>query len=154
MQCPKCSIEAQGNFCTKCGFDFRQLVPPNNTPYPTNQYSPNYPQTQMPPNSGMQYYPPQNNLYYNPYTGYSAQPYPQPEWYLDGSIYGLILAIASFFVVWDVWILLGLGMCLVALILGISSKKKNGRIATLTIILSSIIFAVELLLSAVTYLLI
>jgi hypothetical protein len=163
MQCPKCARMAEGNFCQNCGYDLRQTIPPqNNTQYNPNFYSPSNPPNnylpqqfpnQMPPNPNIPNYSPQNYQYGTPYPrNYAPQP-TQPEWYLDGSIIGLLLALLGFYLIWDISLLLGIVLGLAAIILGVNSKKKNGRISTFTIIIASILFAIEILISANLYIL-
>ena len=73
------------------------------------------------------------------------QPNPQPDWYKDLSIIGLFLAIISMVIFWYVNTLYGVGMCFIALIVAVQSKKYQCRIAIISIILSTIIFVVEII---------
>jgi hypothetical protein len=75
----------------------------------------------------------------------NIQPSLYPDWYQDGSIIGLFLAIISMVIFWYVNTLFGFGMCFIALIIVVLSKKNQGRITIISIILSTIVFAVEII---------
>ena len=72
------------------------------------------------------------------------QPNLQPNWYQDGSIIGLFLAIISMVIFWYVNTLYGFGMCFIALIIVILTRKNQGRITIISIVLSTIVFAFEI----------
>jgi len=83
-------------------------------------------------------YQQQSNLYNQPTTL-------RPVWYQDGSLWSLFLTINSIPMLWTIEWVIPYGLIpLIAFILAVLSKKKNGRIALLSIILSGIALVIDL----------
>ena len=136
MLCPKCGTEIIGASCTNCGYQIEKSSPTNQQ-FPPDLASQPYQQTQGHPNSlpTQQYTP----------------PIPPLKWFNDGSIWALILAIISVLIFMSIFFnfssissICSLVFSFFALKLAIHSKKHQGRIALLSIILTAIIFLGEI----------
>ena len=139
MSCPKCGNEIVGAFCSNCGYKVEKSFPEDNSQL-NQQFSPSpastpYQQTQFNINTSA------NQQY--------IQQSPYPDWYKDGSIMGLFLVIISFVILWYLSTLFGLLLGLVALIIVVNSKKHNGRIFLLSIILTVIVFVIEVIITGI-----
>ena len=75
----------------------------------------------------------------------NIQPSPYPDWYKDRSILALILIVISGIFIFYISILFGLLISLISVIVAVLSKKQQGRIALLSIILTSIVLIVEII---------
>ncbi len=142
MQCPKCAKIVDGNFCSNCGYNFQQAMLTNQDQMPNTIYTSNIP-PQIPSYQQSPGMRPQ---------GFPGQPLPKIEWYKDGSLYGLLLLVISPFLLWSISTFFGFAFSILAIIFGVTSKKKGGRISTLTTIFAIIVLVGEVIVVVLLYL--